>query len=433
MKKKLVLLLLLWVFHGIYLFSQPIYPYVKIDTLNFAQFDKNELVFSQDTSLLMPFFEKFNSVVTSGEGNINIVHIGASHVQAGTFPHRIRKNLLEIFPASVAGRGMIFPYSVARKSNNPADYKVSSSTTFELIRNVYSNLEKPLGVTGIAVYTSDTVAEIRISIPALDPEFITTRIHLFGFADSGRVIPTIRIDSLEYPPVVIDSAARKFIYEVQPFTDTFTLQIRNHTGGAFTITGILLDNGFPGITYHSLGVNGANVGSFLKCDYFVRDMQYLKPDMVIFGLGINDASGDHFDTLEFVNNYLQLVDRIKEVNPECAFVFVTNNDSYKRIARGKYAVNKRGPVVREQFYKLASLTSGAVWDQFEIMGGLKSMDKWRIASLAKTDRVHFTNQGYSLIGDLFTNAFLDAYWRWKLTQIDVPIDMEFMERQSVSD
>jgi hypothetical protein len=78
------------------------------------------------------------------------------------------------------------------------------------------------------------------------------------------------------------------------------------------------------------------------------------------------------------------------------------------VSKGKYAVNKNGILAQNVFYKLAAQTRGAVWDQFEIMGGLKSMDKWRLAELAQKDRVHFTHSGYNLLGDLFYNAFISA-------------------------
>jgi lysophospholipase L1-like esterase len=405
MLRKIYLILVLLLF-GYLLVAQP--RVMLIDTLEFARFDKNCFQIPADTSRLNAFFDKFNVLVQTGKGNINILHIGGSHVQAGTFPHRIRKNILQTYPKLTARRGMIFPYAVAPKCNNPIDYRVSSKQRFSLIRNVYKELEKPLGVTGIAVYTQDTLAEINFSLKDTSLRFETEKIYLLGFSDKNTVIPVVRIDTVEYLPVKIDTVLRRFTYEVKPFTDTFAIKIVNDSVDTFTITGIFLDNTKNGITYHSIGVNGASVSSFLKCDYFVTDLHLLQPDLVIFALGINDAAGDHFDTLEFVNNYLLLINKVKEINPDCAFIFITNNDSFKKVSRGKYVVNNRGPVVQQQFYKLAAMTGGAVWDQFEIMGGLKSMDKWRAANLAKTDRVHFTNQGYNLLGDLFFNAFIDT-------------------------
>jgi hypothetical protein len=59
--------------------------------------------------------------------------------------------------------------------------------------------------------------------------------------------------------------------------------------------------------------------------------------------------------------------------------------------------------------KLAKKYHCAVWDLHTIMGGLNSIVYWNLLGLAKKDKIHFTNQGYVLLGDLFFNAFLKAY------------------------
>lgn len=392
--------------------AQELYP-VAVDSFPNADFQKDTLSFSLDTSNLVPFFHKFSKIVNDNSGNINILHLGASHVQAGTMSHRIRRNLLSQFPDLIARRGMIFPYSAAPKCNNPNDYLVKKNTTFGLVRNVYKNVEKPLGVTGIAVYTSDTLAELTIFLKDSDLTFVTDRIILLGFPDSTWVTPTIVIDKIEYFPVSVDTADRRYIYDVPFVKDSFDIRFNCPPNGSFTLTGIFLDSDAPGISFHSIGVNGANSNDYLKCDYFEKDLQLINPDLVIFGIGINDAAGSSFDTVAFERNYLMLINKIKNVNPDCAFIFITNNDSYKRVSRRKYAVNQNGPIIRRAFYRLAEQTGGAVWDQFDIMGGLRSMEKWRVAKLAQYDRVHFTYSGYNIMGDLFFNAFLDAWEKVK--------------------
>lgn len=380
-----------------------------LDTLEFANFEADTFAFDLQNSRLLPFFQKFDEVVNTGEGNVNILHLGSSHVQAGTLSHTIRRNLLLSYPHLTARRGMIFPYSAANKCNNPADYKVKRSCEFQLIRNVYQEHPTPLGATGIAVYVQGQPAEIKITLNDEDLEFCTNRIIVLGESNDGKVVPWIRVDTTYYYPVIKDPDLRRFVFDVKDFTDSFTVVMPCDSSQRFTLTGVFLDNDSPGLTFHSIGVNGADLDDYLRCPYFEMDMELLQPDMVIFGIGINDANSDNFDSLTFKNRYLQLIQRIQKVNPECAFVFITNNDSYKKISRRNYAVNKNNLQVREVFYRLADLTQGAVWDQFDIMGGLKSMDKWRQHGYAQTDRIHFTVKGYKLLGDLFFNAFVDAH------------------------
>ena len=405
---------------------------IPVDSFAFVRYENDTLTFSPDTSHLPYFFNKLDEVIRSKTGNINIMHIGGSHVQAGVFPHRIRHNILHNFPELIGRRGMIFPYSVAPKCNNPYDYRVSKNTTFSLVRNVYKNLEKPLGVTGIAVYTADSSAEIKISLNDNSLPFVTDRIVLLGRPDSSwttqdsngqytyRIVPIIIANEKEIFPSSIDTLNERYIYNVESITDSFRIKINNPDSIPFTINGILLDNDRPGITYHSIGVNGACVNSYLKCEHFDRDLALLAPDLVIFGIGINDANGPNFDTLTFEHDYLTLIQHIKNVNPNCAFIFITNNDCYKRISRKKYTVNLNGPKVQRTFYRIAAQIGGAVWDQFDIMGGLRSMEKWRIAKLAQYDRIHFTNKGYTFIGDLFYNAFVEAWEKCKTIQENLP-------------
>lgn len=383
---------------------------VQIDTLEFADFQKNTIYIARDSSQLAAFFAKLDSVIENKDGNVSILHLGASHVQGGTMSHRIRRNLLTSYPDLIASRGIIFPYSAAPKCNNPGDYKVVRNTEFSLIRNVYKNIEKPLGAAGIAVYTNDPNAELTIKMNDPGLKFVTNKITILGYPDDElrEVQPTIVIHDKEYAPTEFSCITRRYVYEVPDVTDSFKIKLNCFDSSTFVLTGILLENDKPGITFHSIGVNGANTGSYLKCVDFQEDLELVKPDLVIFGIGINDAVPIDFDTNLFVNNYLKVIEKIRAVNPDCAFIFITNNDSYRKSGK-TYVPNPNGELVRRAFYRLADKTNGGVWDQFEIMGGLGSMDEWKKASYAQSDRVHFTWKGYALIGDLFFNAFVDCW------------------------
>ena len=381
----------------------------QVDYYNFINYKADTLYIAKDNSKLPYFIYKLDSLKNFNTGNINIVHIGGSHVQAGTFPHTVRQELLKAYPNLKASRGMVFPYAAAPKTNNPTDYRTRSVGRFRLVRNVYQEHTKPLGITGVAVYTLDSVSEIRIVHRDSLTKFNTTKITLLGYsAEDSSCIPILRIDSVSFLPTKIIPEKRQFVYENINATDSIVFSLRVKDSGVFTITGILMENENPGITYHSIGANGANVDAFLRCEHFEEEIPLLAPDMVIFGLGINDASEADYNPATYKENYLTLVNMFKKVNPNCFFVFITNNDSYKKVGK-KYQVNKNALHVRRIMYELADETGGAVFDQFEIMGGLQSMEKWRVAKLAQNDRVHFTKAGYELMGKLLFNAIIKCF------------------------
>lgn len=375
---------------------------------SFIFYGSNELRYDTNSQPMQTFFHKWHRVSSARQGNLNIVHIGGSHVQAGTMSNTIRCNLMHAYPDLVGGRGMIFPYSAAAKCNNPRDYRVHCRQKVSLTRNVNRSHAHPLGLCGISITAADSLAEVEIIMNEPSVDYATSRIVLFGSSDEG-VVPLLHLDNRDIYPSYVDNKTDRYVFNLSTTTDSFSIILPCREGESFTLTGIRLDNRKAGFSFHSIGVNGAAVPDYLRCQNFTRDLRMLHPDMVIFGIGINDAAGKDFDTAAFRANYLSLIDSIRTINPDCAFVFITNNDSFRKVRRRKYEVNRNGLLAREVFYRLAKDTDGAVWDQFEVMGGLKSMDQWYKANLAQKDRIHFTLAGYQLIGNLFTNALFKAY------------------------
>jgi len=200
-----------------------------------------------------------------------------------------------------------------------------------------------------------------------------------------------------------------YIFLLPELIDTFTICFaqEDNTHQTFVLNGFIPHKDEDGVIYHAIGVNGASVPSYLESENFEDELYLIAPDLVIFAIGINDATSKDFTESSFIANYNELIRMIEHVSPDCAFIFITNNDSFKKIARRKYTVNRNGLIAQKAFFRLAEEHQGGVWDFFSIMGGLSSMLKWEKAGLAKMDKVHFTQKGYSLIGDLFYNALIN--------------------------
>ena len=379
---------------------------------DFARFEANGIQYPGDSIAMERFFQKLDSVVFMGQGNLNIMHIGGSHVQAGVFTQQFRNNLLGIAPDLMGGQYFVFPFS-AGGTNNPSHYTVKYAGKWSYCRNAVSREgDKRMGLAGAAVTTSDNGAFISIisrerNANENSPCFEFDKITVLGFSDTDDTEPIVRLDSTTILGVR-DDAIEAYVFKLPRFTDSVCIAF-DTVPGEFTITGILLENGMPGINVHGVGVNGASLPSYLRCEAFEQDLRLIKPDLVIFGIGINDAAEKDFSKEQFKRNYKQLIDIIQRVNPDCALLFITNNDSYRKVSRKKYQVNPNGILVQQAFHEMGEQYGAAVWDQFDIMGGLKSMAAWQKNSLAQKDKVHFTNAGYKLLGDLLYNALITNY------------------------
>ena len=366
-----------------------------------------------DSTAYYSFFKKLDKLLFEGEGNVTILHIGGSHIQAGTFSHQNRSNLLGSFPGITGNRGLLFPFSAA-KTNNPYNYRTTFTGEWDVSKNTNPVPPFALGLSGISIASKDTLACIEIQMRNNENLFFDFNvIHVLGHCDSGWITPQIQLDDSTYIEGRYDTARLAYRFDLEKYVDGFRLSFRINDSlwEPFYLRGFWVENQLPGLTYVDVGVNGASVPSYLKCGYLENDLSFAKPDLCIFSIGINDASGSKFDTLQFQRNYKELIQRIKSVAPDCAILFTTNNDSYIK-SRRTYYNNANGLLAQKAFLSLARQYKTGVWDLFSFMGGLGSMKKWEQEGLSQKDKVHFTAQGYKLLGDLLYNAFLYEYIKY---------------------
>ena len=384
----------------------------NVPEYDFARFDRNRITLFADSSAFERLFEKMDSLYFLGKGHLQIVHMGGSHVQAGTFTGRLRNNLLSLQPGLDGGRGLVFPFSAAG-TNNPSSFLAGHTGIWRAAKNTQANPGKRLGLTGMALSTSDRRASVTLTTIPRDPRpgdpvFRFNRVQVLGYSSEGDRAPMILAgprDTLYGVPLPEEAG---WVFDLPTLTDSVRIAVTG-TSGEWTLTGIFLDNPFPGITVSEIGVNGASLVSYSRCQDLQRDLKLLSPDLAILAIGINDATGTDFSEEVFLQRYRRLVEEIRTANPDCAILFVTNNDSFRRIRRRVYRVNTNGALVENIFLQLGREYNAGVWNLFDIMGGTGSMAKWEAASLAKADKVHFTEEGYRLLGDLLFNALMDRY------------------------
>ncbi len=288
---------------------------------------------------------------------------------------------------------------------------------------------RPIDTIQIAFRWSDSTKQAEAAA------FITDSLYKDSVARADsltRVADSLRLDSLGILPssnstASVATADSMFQGDCEDVLDTNCLNRDEELQSAmrdsaatdtvpprphFTLTGILAENNAPGITYTNVGINGAKVSNYFEetCPLFEKEMSYYKPDLVIFAIGINDANVEVFNDKAFREDYDMLIKRIRKVSPKTAFIFETNNDSYRKVRKRKYVQHPNGEVARKSFFMLADKHKAGVWDKFSIMGGLGSMAKWEKADLAKKDKVHFKTAGYQLLGDMFYKALMQAYF-----------------------
>ncbi len=390
--------------HSIKLQSQNEYP-LDINYYNFIHYNDNKISFPGDSSNFSLLFQKLDTIILNGEGKISVVHIGGSHIQADVYSGRMRERLQTFYPGMNGGRGSVFPFRIT-KTNNPRSYDVHYTGNWLSCRNVERKKHSKLGLSGIALSTTEPSASISISLKSDSlVEYYFNKIRIFHENDANsfnlmfpelEIVKVERNDSLGYSLFYLNNYLGKFKMEFQK---------EKSTQNQFILYGISLENDDPGIVYHSIGVNGASFPSFLRCQLLEKQLAALEPDFVIISLGTNDAYTTKFKPGFYKSNYQLLINKIKKAAPNSAILNTVANDSY--LFR-RYP-NANTQLAANVIYEVAKKNNCGVWDFFKIMGGLNSSSLWRQENLMVNDMIHFNVQGYLLKGDLLFNAFIKAY------------------------
>ncbi len=372
---------------------------------DFVVYDSLDIKYYNDSSNYDTFFGKLDDLVFDGKGKVRVMQIGGSHIQADIWSDQLRKNFQNFAPSLNGGRGFLFPYRLAH-TNNPYYYKCTSTGEWKGFRNSLLKQDTTWGVSGITASTVDSAATLKFYFRGDDTPFYDfNSIKLFhNVTDTNHCIELISDTCVS---IVVNEEIGYTEFILDHFVDSFEFNIyRTDTiVTPFNLYGISLDNDDPGVIYTSVGVNGASTKSYLRCDLFTQHLKAVNPDLVIFCIGINDAYDPNFCDDCYEDNYDQIISWIKKVNPNCEFLFVTNNDSYYK----RRYPNKRVFGARDAMIRLANKHNSGMWDMFEVMGGLGSCTNWIKKGYAKKDKIHLTKNGYVLMGDLMFSAIMKEY------------------------
>ncbi|MDB4648733.1 GDSL-type esterase/lipase family protein [Crocinitomicaceae bacterium] len=378
-----------------------------VNQFPFINFDENIFTFpSNENESWDELYNSMDSMIRFKDRKLNFYHIGGSHIQADIYTHDFRSFLQRNWPGLGGHRGLVFPFNLAR-TNNPGNYRFTSSNSWSGYRSVIQRPEfVHYGITGAAISCSDSLIDLNFIYKKtrVSPPIEAIRIY----HNSGVIPFEFNFGSNE---LLIESVRRcsEMGYTEIQFTDaidTLDIQFIRNTKEKYRLDlyGFELMNAQPGISYNSIGINGAGLYTYLDNEFFLRDLKQTPPDFFAFSVGTNDGfvPYDSFKPEDYKKNLEAMVKIVLEANPKCAILLTVPNDCYyKRRYPNKNTDRQRAVII-----ELAAKYNTGVWDFYGFMGGLGSSDTWRNSGLMRNDLVHFTKEGYHLKGELYIDAFL---------------------------
>ena len=385
---------------------------VRVNNLKLVQLDFP----SQSDNLVSSNFskEKVNQLDTL----FTIMHIGDSHIQGDYFTGEIRIQLQSRF--GNAGRGILFPYALA-KSYGPKGVSIKPSPYWTGLKTMSGSLRDPLGVTGYAAYSQTPYASFKLALTekfseenALGtfsvPEMQKIRIWHSTGQSSFACNLNEDFKLIDSAKSVNDNSWGVSSFQSNVPQNEFTLKLSKTDSNQehYGFYGFeIVPKNERGVVYHHCGVVGAQFPHLInKAQHALEQIAFLKPDILVFSFGTNEAYNGKLDTLVYTPTIAKFLEDIHSVSPNTAIILTTPPDT-----RSSNRIPPHQKNVINQFYKIAKDKNLAVYDLNAAMGGWGSLYHWFKNKLTISDKLHFNTAGYALQGQLFTLSILEAYNR----------------------
>lgn len=389
--------------------ARPLIDEPPVSIPEFVQKDKNSI---QHLEHLRSFFEKLKALEQNQRQQVRIVHIGDSHLQAGQLSGKLRRLLQSAY--GNAGRGLVFPYRLAR-SNAPYDIYSKSNVSWERQMNIQGNHKIPVGISGFSVRTYDAGFRWNFKIKeAYQDDYTFDKLTLINKKGSSTYTTQVAGGWQETRPQQTktiphqntDISSSSIFFEMPQTSFSLFGKKEDASQNQFVLQGAVLENTqASGILYNMIGVNGATYKSYNRSQDFIQQLNELDADLIIISLGTNEAYDANYSNDRMSPQITKFLEAIQKQTNCDAILLVSPNDI---LLQKKYKT-KHPQEVSELLDVKSKEYQTAFWNFYQIMGAEGSIRTWQTNGLAQRDYIHLTRGGYEVAAQLLFDAINNAY------------------------
>jgi lysophospholipase L1-like esterase len=179
----------------------------------------------------------------------------------------------------------------------------------------------------------------------------------------------------------------------------------------------------PGVVYHSLGVNGANVTLLSRSfsgPHWTAELRHYKPNLVIINYGTNESGYPTFVEGTWAQEVAAAVKRVQAALPDASVLLMSPMDRGERKKDGTIDTITAMPSLVKIEAGIGQDTGVAFFNTFKAMGGPGTMGRWYASEprLVGADFIHPMPAGAKIVGELLATALRDGYNDYKLRQLN---------------
>lgn len=352
----------------------------------------------ENEAALVPFFDQLYRS-HSEQRPVHIVQFGDSHTASDDWVNSMRNTLQGRF--GDGGPGFTdpgHPYRGYRNFRVPSGN--SNGWTTEGVVSAPGDGREGLG--GVSLNTSRPGESVWMQGQG-------DELELYFLEQPGGGQLSFVVDGQMESQISTDGVLGPGYFTYSPLPGSHTFEVRTISYAPVRLLGWVLQN-HTGVTYETLGINGAQADLVASWDesIFEPQLQRRDPALIVFAYGTNEALSPHFTEEGYRASFSEALTRLRRASPTASILVIGPPDCWLK-RRGRLVAFPHMEQVIEIQREITFAQHCAFWDWRRRMGGEGSKRRWVTAGLAQTDYVHFTSTGYQLIGNTLCADLMDLY------------------------
>jgi lysophospholipase L1-like esterase len=334
---------------------------------------------------LVPFLERLSRVAAGDEsGPVHVLHFGDSHTAADEWTGGLRDSLKERF--GDGGPGFVLaghPFAGYRRF----DARGGASTYWHTEGLRSANGDGYFGLGGVSVSSEQAGQSVY-----LDAECAEIEVDYLRQPGGGSL--ALDADNEPLQTISTDGELGPGVARVPTLPGPHRFTLRKLDSRPVRLFGWVADKP-RGVTYESLGINGAEASVMLKWNeaMLATYLQQRDPGLIVLAYGTNEASDPSWSPETYQPMFSGLLRQIRQAVPAASILVIGPTDRWYRFKGAWRPYPGIDGIITAQ--KAACRENAcAYWDGRSRMGGKGSMRDWVYAGLAQGDFVHFTSAGY---------------------------------------
>jgi len=348
---------------------------------------------------LVPFFERLYRLSTGDSPAVHILHFGDSHTASDDWTSVLRDLFQNRFGNGGAGFSLAgIPFRGYRRY----DVRGGASKAWDPAGLRTGEGDGLFGLGGVSISTERAGQTVY-----LDADCASVELDYLQQPGGGRVALSDNSETVQETSTEGPFAPGFLAYATTPGRHRF--EVRTLEPAPVRLFGWVTENP-NGITYESMGINGAEAALIERWDEALHAayLQRRDPALIVLAYGTNEASDSKWSEAGYLETFAAVLQRLRRAVPAASILVVGPPDRFLRVKGRWRPFDGVDRIVAAQ-QEACRQNRCAYWNTRARMGAEGSMSTWVMAGLAQGDYAHFTSLGYQRLASVLFQDIMRLY------------------------